>query len=107
VKIAEILIDGVPYDTVPGVPLKNDVEWAYNLPTWTFANGDYVIRVIAYDYQDKPSAEKTASVSVFNEVGMLGANGLGGCMPGAGAGIGAGALAIAMAMLAEPFRRKR
>jgi len=107
VKIIKVLVDDILYDTVPNVPLEQSVDFSYGLPTWDLTNGDHVIKVIVVDYDDKESAEQTANVSVFNEVGILGANGLGGCVPGAGAGAGAGTLAMAVALLVGTLRRRR
>jgi len=107
VKIIKILVDGVLFDTVPNVPLEQSVAFSYGLPTWGLTNGDHDIRVIVVDYDNKESTEPPVTVTVFNEIGILGANGLGGCMPGAGSAAGAGTLAMAMALLAGLLRKRR
>lgn len=107
VKTIKIFVDDVLYGTVPSVPLDTLVNFSYGLPTWDLPNGDHDIKVIVVDYCDNESAEQIVSVSVFNEVGILGANGLGGCVPGAGPAAGVGTLAMAIGLLAGLLRKRR
>jgi len=107
VKTIKILVDGVLFDTVPNVPLEQSVDFSYQLPTWGLTNGDHEIRVVVVDYDDKESVEPAVTVTVFNEIGILGANGLGGCVPGADPAAGAGMLAMAVGLLAGLLRKRR
>jgi hypothetical protein len=60
--------------------------------------------VLVTDY-DGQTDSTTVTVTVSNEIGILGANGLGGCLPGAGAGIGT--LAMGLVFLLGLLRRRR
>ncbi len=102
----EIRVDGGAFVSVPGVPLADSVSWSFPLPTWGLANGDHDITVHVTDYHGV-SAETTVTVTVWNEIGILGANGVGGCLPGAGAGGGAAAFAMALLSAAALLRRRR
>jgi len=107
VASVEISVDGGPYVPVPGLPLADSIDWSYELPTWDLPNGDHDITVRVTDYGGLQTAPQTVTVKSFNEVGILGANGLGGCLPGAGTGAGAGTLLMALGFLAGYLRRRR
>jgi hypothetical protein len=104
VASVQISVDGGPYVTVPGVPLADSVEWSYPLATWELPNGDHDITVLVTDYRGLTDQD-TVTVTVTNDIGLLGANGIGGCVPGAGGG--AGALGIALFLLTTLRRRRR
>jgi len=99
----EISVDGGAPIVVPGVTVGTPVTWSYTLATYDLPNGDHDITVTVTDYQGLTS-DQTVTVTVENEVGLIGANGVGGCAPAGGGGV---ALSVLVALGLCATRRRR
>ena len=109
-KKVEIIIDGGDPILVSGVnvdtPLNWAVEnWSHDYPTYALPNGSHTIEVLVTDYRNRTTLSAPRVITTDNEVGILGANGFGGCITGVGNP--SFLLLVAGALLALRGRRKQ